>query len=56
VTDSMWRDQMRRYDAAFYYAVIDRDLTLSPGDQFADWWVHSGWMFHSTMGTGSERD
>ena len=52
MTHSMSRDEMRRYAAAFHYAVTERDLTFALGDQFADWWTRSGWMSHSTMADG----
>jgi hypothetical protein len=52
VKDSMSREDARRYAAAFHYAVIERDLTFAFGDQFADWWTTSGWMFHRTMADG----
>jgi hypothetical protein len=48
----MSRDEVRRYAEAFHYAVIERDLTFALGDQFADWWTRSGWMFHSTIADG----
>jgi hypothetical protein len=43
---SMSRDESRRYTAALWHAVHERDLTFQLADQFADWWTWNGWLLH----------
>jgi hypothetical protein len=49
---SMSRDESRRYTAALWYAVHEKDLTFQIADQFADWWTRAGWMFHREIRDG----
>jgi hypothetical protein len=48
MSNSMPREQARRYAEAFHYAIVDRDVTFQLGDEFAG--TRGGWMFHKSVG------
>jgi hypothetical protein len=50
---SMSRDESRRYTAALWYAVHEKDVRFEIADAFADWWVEVGWLIlHDDIAAG----
>jgi hypothetical protein len=52
VEPTLPRNARERYGRALLYATIERNLDFRPGEQFAEWWMTSGWMFHRTIRDG----
>jgi hypothetical protein len=52
MTESMDRDEQRRYARAVWFAVDEKNVTLETADEFADWWCRVGWLSHSTIAAG----
>jgi hypothetical protein len=49
---SMSRDESRRYTAALWYTVHEKDTTFAVSEEFAIWWTRVGWTFHREIRDG----